>query len=406
MRYQICLFNQTPLSFKATRSSTDAQTLDYIPGSSLLGALAKAHQIYFSDKEEFQSLFFESGLIVGNCYPVGEEGGEYASLRSGPFPSTSLTCKRFPGFITQTEEETHGIRDLLKEWTAFALSDNKKDELLLPLLECPYEEGGCTCKANRVPASNYYYVDEQRRVFSTSVVQKKMITGTGIDRRTGTVRTGVIYNREVLLEGQYFCGEISINESAWSSLEDLLETTSRAGYLRVGSSRSRGLGEIRRVSTVESSYQQASIIKENIKEFTEKVSHLCNEHGITQPYQYLIPLTLHSDTVIVDDFLRYSSCIDEELFYHHISPCQVRLVYGSFSNHDTMGWDSFLGLPRKKDLVINKGSVFVFGLVDEPKPTLFEDLHQLQVKGLGERRREGYGRISVADTFHQEVSEI
>lgn len=406
MRYQLCFFSRTPLSFKATRSSSDAKTLDYIPGTSLLGAMAKAHQIYYDDQEEFQNLFFGSGLMVGNCYPIGDEVADYRSLRSGPFPSTSVTCKRFPGFKGHQDEEAHGIRDLLKEWTAYALSDYKKDELLLPPLECPYGEGAMTCKANRVPVSSYYQIDFQKRSFSSSFVKKKMITGTGIDRKTGTVRSGVIYNREVILEKQYFTGEISIHEKARESLQEFLKTTSPAGYLRVGNSRSRGLGEVSTVLITEKPYQDVDSIKENINRFTQGVTQLTKEYGIYQPYQYLVPLTFHSDTILMDDFLRYSTCLDEDLFEEQISPSQVKLVYGSYSNYDFMGWNSFLGLPREKELVIKRGSVFVFGLEGEPGPTFFEDLYQLQIKGLGERRREGFGRVLVADIFHQEVFEL
>lgn len=64
------------------------------------------------------------------------------------------------------------------------------------------------------------------------------------------------------------------------------------------------------------------------------------------------------------------------------------------------GWSGLWGLPREDALAIGMGSVFVVRFEQEPD---FGALLRLQEEGIGERKAEGFGRVTVADPFHWEV---
>jgi len=74
-------------------------------------------------------------------------------------------------------------------------------------------------------------------------------------------------------------------------------------------------------------------------------------------------------------------------------------VLGIADSRIISGWNSLLKLPKDDDIAILKGSVFVYS-VDNLDESTIETLYRLEREGIGKRRSEGFGRLTVCDQFH------
>ena len=52
------------------------------------------------------------------------------------------------------------------------------------------------------------------------------------------------------------------------------------------------------------------------------------------------------------------------------------------------------------------GSVFLLGYTGTPDDTLWQALANIENNGIGERRQEGFGEVTIADPFHMEVQPL
>jgi len=413
MIYKRMVFrNSSPLSFKKTRATTDAASQDYIPGSSLYGAIAGSHLKCIQSEASFNQLLFDEDLIVGNLYPANfkmlTDSFNNELFQPLPLPASTFSCKRYQGFISQGKnlnEEYHGVYDLLKYWTLFALFGKSVVNILSSVAKCNYEQNGKTCNGDKTPIGGYFGFNQYGDIEKTAA-RLEVVTRTAVDRKTGTALKGALFSRESLPEGQLFSGRIAISDDKWQKFHRFIEETSQEGFLRVGNSRSAGYGELKLENITQLNDDPAKEIKNRVISFTESVKELAKENGQNLNFAYLIPITLHSDAILVEDkLLRYCSGLSEELWYQYISKYPAKLIYGSGSNHQMIGWNALYSVPRGKALLVNKGSVYVFGVSEEPDPDskLWEDLYRIQMRGIGKRTREGFGQIKVADRFHLEV---
>ena len=55
------------------------------------------------------------------------------------------------------------------------------------------------------------------------------------------------------------------------------------------------------------------------------------------------------------------------------------------------------------EYAIEAGSVFLFKCPVAQRDKLHKKLYTLEEQGIGKRQLEGFGRIRISDTFHQEV---
>ena len=66
------------------------------------------------------------------------------------------------------------------------------------------------------------------------------------------------------------------------------------------------------------------------------------------------------------------------------------------------GWNELWGAPRYNDYALETGSTFLFACEQPPDNDLIEALRACEQTGIGRRRSEGFGRISISDPFHLE----
>lgn len=404
--FAIQAVNKGPLSFCNSRSKSSVKTLEYIPGTTILGGLANIHCLLKEDKDEFARFFTKNQISFGNLYPANFNSDELKDFSRPvyPIPATARTCKRFDGFKykdSKDDEDGHGVYDQLIQLSLFALN-GQKEHRIIPK-ECPC----CGQALSNFPG--FYRKGTKWATIAKAKISKEVITQTGISRERGTAQEGILYNREVLQEGQVFWGILKCAPDLWEQFKDFLEIADEKELIYLGNNRSRGMGKIiinqKHFLELNDSPEK---IKERVQQFTFRLCKEAKEaksYYITLNHKIYFPVTLQADMILRDSSMRYLTGLKETILASllGIKPSELDIIYQHTGTHWITGWNTFTGLPKVLELAINMGSVFLYALKKEPDEKLWEKLFDLQTKGIGERRQQGFGRFIVADPFHLEV---
>ncbi len=104
-------------------------------------------------------------------------------------------------------------------------------------------------------------------------------------------------------------------------------------------------------------------------------------------------IKLESDAILTDRFLRPASelpILFENLEYV-MKVTQARTV---------RGWNAKWGIPKPDDLAVAMGSVYLYKYAGEDADKLNNFLQELQLRGVGVRRDEGFGKIAICESLH------
>lgn len=158
--------------------------------------------------------------------------------------------------------------------------------------------------------------------------------------------------------------------------------------LWVGRGRSRGFGELR--------------VTELAPPAEPVADRLAAAEGVVGRSGFA--LTFWSAAVLRDPWLRHLAA-PTVAYLREIGlplPEGTRLAVAYGETRRVRRWNSLAGLPCADERAIAAGSAFWYAL---PRPAtaipgLVEALERLEREGIGERRAEGFGRVTVADRFH------
>ncbi len=424
----------SPLAIRSDHAAGGANSAAYISGTALSGSLASVYRLYNpDDSTHFEQLFLSGEVQYPDLYPAMfkpdgmQDAVDYPVY---PLPKTAQSCKRFPGFSeaqgdkSDDEDEPHGIRDSLLDWAAFkiALLAQKNGQaidsttLLSPLQaqkKCQVPE----CEKPMDHISGFYRRDPESGKMAKAGDETRLQTHTGINRDTGTVQEGILYNRLVFVEHSRFWGMVKLPEQLAVPFHAFIEEVGRTGLVRVGTGRTRGMGKVHlSVEPLEDEQNRFEQFKDRLRGFNDKLHTQVTEafpanvvgNLALQPFYF--SLTLHSPAILCDPMLRYHGSINTNVLAEllNIPHDNFTLVYQAASTRRVSGWNELWGLPRTNEYAIDTGSVFLFGshiAPDEDKDnTLWQALFKLEEEGIGRRKAEGFGRVSVSDPFHLEVT--
>lgn len=374
-RLEIRLYSESPSSFLSSRAVSNVEkTLDYIPGSTLRGALAKELLKTEKPNETFKELFTKDRIHFCNLYKE----------KAKPLPLSALSCKYQPGFQGDSDGQ-HGVLDIL-----LPLIKEKEDGVELPLKyqECQHKfSDDIMCSA---PMKKYrgYYSDSLKTV----TVSKRLVYLTAISSVLETAVESNLYSLEVIEEAQYFEGEVLIFDD---SLSDKINgIINDLNHLLLGSDKSRGHGHFKiKNHTIANNQDKISDIQSRIDKFNNKL-------GLNDGNTYF-SITLQSDAIITDHFMRYKTVIESSDIGIEFSDIILCIA----DNQIISGWNSLLQLPKEDVIAIIKGSVFVFKIKNLHKGTV-NILYKLETEGIGKRKAEGFGRLKVCDPFHWSGAEV
>lgn len=404
MKYIVRITDQGPLSFRAGRETTSAATLDYVPGSALLGGLAASHAQLRQDAAQFTRFFMSPSSSFGNLYPSSFAHDDLAGNLDPvyPLPSTALSCKRASGFKLDEEdpknEPHHGVFDGLIPWTLFALSHQTQAEVLAPFKACP------VCQKPLDRFAGFYRRDPyDAEAMGTARVSHGLRTRTGINRATGIVQQGILYSREVLRSEMGFWGTIALADDLAEEFYQFVQEANASGLLRLGNNRTRGFGQVTLALDPVDDSEAIQTLETHVEAFDAKLRRQAQDAGVETPHQLYVPLTLISDAILFDRLLRHRTAITPGDLEERWGIASAELVYQNSRSQRVMGWNDLWRLPKPDDLAITMGSVFVFGLSVPLTDDLLQTLWRMQTEGIGARRREGFGQFRIASPFHWEV---
>jgi CRISPR-associated protein Csx10 len=406
MRYIACVTNDGPLSFRTGRETVNVTTLPYVPGTTLLGGLAEAHTLLRHDVDQFNAFFLGQTASFGNLYPASfkPEALQGDTDPVYPLPATARTCKRFGGFASDEDdpkdEPHHGVFDALIPWVLFALSGETHTEALDGVKNCPYPR----CEAPLDRFDGFYRRSASSiRAIGKAGVERGLRTRTGIHRATGTVRQGILYSREVLRTNMTFWGTLTVPDAQAQAFDQFVQEANESGLLHLGNNRTRGLGRVTLKLKQAKSQDSTETLGQRIHAFDAELRRRALALDIPTPHAVYLPLTLLSDAILFDRLLRYRGAIEPDYLAEVWGLSNADLVYQNSGDRRVMGWSNLWRLPKPDDVAITKGSVFVFGLSRPFDDDVSQLLLRMQDEGIGARRREGFGRLQVANPFHWEV---
>jgi CRISPR-associated protein Csx10 len=418
----------SPLAVRADHAPGGANNSPYIAGSTLMGSLAAVHRFYHPEQTSDFERFFLSGQIkYPNLYPATfkhkkiqdeikqkEAQGSRLILPVYPIPKTAQSCKRFPGFEgDEADDPPHGARDSLFDWAIFELGGQTKGALvsLLSHKSCQ------VCQKAMHHFDGFYRRvgrDRAGEPMAKARAGMRLQTHTGIDRSTGTVQEGILYNRQVFEEQTRFAGIMKLPDELVLPFEHFIQQVGTTGLVRVGTGRTRGLGKADlRAGVLENEQFSFTSFKERLKAFDWELRTLAN----TPESKFYFTLTLHSPAILRDSLLRYRGSIDEATIAELVKPSDKEaiadlvklskddftLIYQNTSVRRVTGWNELWGTPGVQEFAIETGSVFLFAFNASAEEAPYEKLFRLEEAGIGQRRAEGFGRVCISDPFHLEV---
>ena len=407
MRVILRVTDSGPISLRAGRETTGAETINYIPGRAVLGGLAEAHASIRRNTSQFNDFFFADESTFGNLYPASFDPDDLQGVTDPvlPLPATAIACKRFGGFTFDEDDPIvaphHGVYDDLISWTLFALGGKTRSGVLADLGHCRHHSG---CREPMDHFDGFYRRNawDAMKMGSANISQG-LRTRTGVSRQTGTVATGILYSREVLGPGMGFWGSATIIDSCFDAFRDFVQEASATGVLRFGNNRTRSMGRVVLEVNEASDGDTEETLTERIQRFDLEFRKQAANAEVSTTHALYVPLTLVSDVILVDHLLRYQTQIDPGYLQQVWQLQGAEPVYQHNSVRRVMGWQSLLRMPRADEVAVAMGSVFLFGFstpLDKQKVTA---LLRMQDQGVGVRRREGFGRVVVASPFHWEV---
>jgi len=159
------------------------------------------------------------------------------------------------------------------------------------------------------------------------------------------------------------------------------------GYrIRIGGGRARGYGlailSFRRSSHVS--------IEERLEGF---------QGAIADPRHIYFTLTAISPVLILSETGESEMNLPAGMIAEWVEPIPEGTMVEA---EELTGWSEAWGMPKPILQAIGAGSVFTFRAPASKRGELIPILRRIHMEGIGERRAEGLGRVSICDPFHLE----
>lgn len=366
--YQLYL-EQPLLATQLAGDPNSSVSFPYIPGGLMRGMLVQRYAAHhgLTDKdnlfarEESLPLFFDGSVRFLHAYPLEEHSRQ--RLLPTPLglmqPKKAELANNLTVYNVCHPDVTDERRREIEE---------QEDDQLKPVRRqfCRFVEGD----------QAILYKLEPNRI--ATHVQRERVKGRA------TSAQGTVFRYEALAEGQWFGGVILADDTVdISELKALLEQPARAW---LGRSRSANYGRV------------------SIHNVTE-VSNWREVGGslIVQD-SALVQLTLLSDTLLRDSRGQFTTTISSELLEQYLDvPVTVDEAHTLVDATRVGGYNRAWRLPLPQAIALKAGSVIT---VRPGEPLTADKLAELEERGLGERREEGFGRVVVNWHIDEELKVV
>ncbi|MCF6157618.1 MAG: hypothetical protein E3K32_03380 [wastewater metagenome] len=325
-------------------------TVDFVPGSSILGVFAnefiKKNNLNKPDgkpaheDDTFCKWFLNGHLIFTNAYIVSYENGE--ERRNFPLPISMQHEKNNP----------KNIYDLLRY------------TILVDTQTTSIGDFGSLM-------NSYLYRES---------VKKSLNFHHQRDYETGTSKEGFIFNYESIDASQTFCGNILGSKD---DLNTFLELFKNEKNLTIGRSRNAQYGKIK-----------FEISSRCTDKYNTENDFLISESDVAETNNISISLTFLSNTIIYNDdgFPTTKKEVLEKILQKNTENAGLKIGKAFIKPDIEEGFVSVWRLRKPSETCFLAGSCF---LIEGVSVNDYQKLIELQKTGIGERRGEGFGRISL-----------
>lgn len=395
---------RAPVAIKRDRQSERSGGTRSITGTQVRGALASLYLQRHGSAEEnaFKRLFLD------------EAACRFGPLDPGPisFPLTARTCKR--------ESLQHTLVDQL--W--FRIAQHKMDGAV------PGDAGWRQCKKCQQDLKDLdgFWICRDDRLRARNSNQQHVVAHVGIDRHTQTAAHSIFYTLEAILPSQQdadLYGWIMADDEATDDLRQLLADAD--GLISVGHHRTRGYGDLHMTLGEEPIARDDRQFQKRVETWNQELIRFLDAESVSDldPEDFYFSLSLPAGAVLVDQFLRYTLDPADMISWLPSMPAidaafpfrdrptksletggAIRWVTALTRHERLRGWNAAHGLPRQDEWNIDRGSVYVYCFhgTGEQRASLIQQLADMSADGMGLRRNEGFGMVSVSDDFHRRFS--
>lgn len=403
-----------------------------------------AEQNFTTGGGDFEALFLgDEPAIFQNAYPaVAKIADESNSTKKKSdlisqvvtdeimvLPATAVSSKTNPGF----KPKGNGVFDTLI------------DRFCADAYNFPYDPSDPKSLEDKTdarvePYSGFYSKTDDSKIqykYRSHSTSTRFLTRVGINRRRATSEDDILYSIEVLNESfvenpqagfknwhpVVYRSAILVNDTELAqSLENFINQNSgiqnsgiqNSGIFRFGGATSRGLGKVEITATVETVSED---ISERINEFNEKVKQRWGRYRevFGEPQKNLLEnrtyftLDLQADAILAENWRR-TTVISPQMLCQAVELddefskfskeeqedfLKLEVAYSSYNYRS--GWNAAWGLMKDIELVTNRGSVYLFSTKQQK---LIDKLKELELKGIGDRTCEGFGKVQICNPFH------
>ena len=339
-------------------------TLDYIPGTSLLGMLRVA--VGRSYPESLPLLSEDS--ICSNLYPIPNWIKYEDHINEGslpficPIPLSARQQKASDAFTSSTNTNKY------PHW----LLKTDKQHLLANELKGDFADTETEADSSKSFRGGYIIRENTKSEWGYYCPPLTLKLRNAIDSNTQRTGTDSLITQDCLAAGNRFLGTIRLSskEEAKKLYNTLIKIAENNPFLHIG----KGSKPV----SIKAVYPVKS-----------KISPLIN------PETNTIRLTCLSDVIMRDQQLQFNNCISSEYLADKlgIKGNDIKLTKQFSNTRIIHGFHGLAGIRRFGVQAICKGSVFVYecAVTEDVRKLLIE----LEETGIGFRTNEGYGRIAV-----------
>ena len=222
-------------------------------------------------------------------------------------------------------------------------------------------------------------------------------------------------------------GWIRADDEALKTVQQLLKAED--GRILIGHARTRGYGDVTLQLGEPAAMEDERDLQARVGCWT-RWSRELNDVLAAPPFSladrtpdgFFFSLSFPTGALLVDRFLRYTMDPAQMLDWlpqmsaaDTVIPPQDRPVrhldtggavrwIAAVTKHERLrGWNAAHGLPRQDEWMVTRGAAYVYHFEGEQhqREALFSRLHALTNDGIGLRRNEGFGVVTVSDEFHR-----
>lgn len=365
------------------------ETIDTIPGTTLLGALAAraAHQLDLDNdpnaQAQFANLFLRGDITASGLLPAQYESERNRLFPLIPAPKSWIQCENYPQFGSQAVAKFHPKIDR-------ATADKTPRT-------CPHDANGASCGGKLKKVAGFINSDRSKNHWRSEPVKTRDEVHIRMQRETGRANEGDLFTYKALEAGQWFVGEIDCAAGAWEQLRQLtgIDLNQRC-EMRLGKATQRGYGLVH--------FVLEELEEDDVGSWLfEDISYRLPEK-LPENLQLDLTLLFLTDTILWDRWGRFQHTFTKQSLAEllALSADNIVKIRPFLSSRIVESFNTHRQIPRWRDEAIEAGSVVRFTVKVDDLEVLKTRLEKLERDGIGLRRHEGFGRIAFNHPLFQE----